>query len=184
MEERELVRACLRGDLEDFKGIVDKYGGPAMALAVNVLGNREDAQDACQETFIQVFRNLDRFDLERNFKTWLYTILYRKCLDQLRKRRRFRDAFARMSSQAECDSNPRAAAQKANPSPEEPPLSQNILRSLSPRERTVLCLWANEGYTAAEISQVLRCSSSTARVFLFNARKKIKTMMENKNVRL
>ncbi len=184
MDERELIRACLRGDMEDFKGIIVKYGGPAMALAVNVLGNREDAQDVCQETFIQVFRNLGRFDLERNFKTWLYTILYRKCLDQLRKRRRFRDAFARMSSEAERDLNPRAALQKANPSPEKPPLSQKILGLLSPRERTVLSLWANEGYTAAEISQVLRCSSSTARVFLFNARRKIKAMMENQDVSL
>ena len=52
-------------------------------------------------------------------------------------------------------------------------------RRLSPRERTALCLWANEGYTAKDISEVLACSASTARVYLFNARRKIKALLEN-----
>ncbi len=181
MEETDLIRACLRGDAEEFKGIVEKYGGAAMALAANILGNREDAQDVCQEAFIQAFRTLDRFNLGSRFKPWLFTILYRKCLDELRKKRRSREAFVRMWNEADAKSNPGA---DVDPSPERSSLSQKILDLLSPKERTAVCLWADEGYTAVEISQVLRCSASTARVHLFKARKKIKAVMEKKNVQL
>ncbi len=53
-----------------------------------------------------------------------------------------------------------------------------LLDRLSPRERLAAALWANEGLTAAEIAGVLGCSASTARVYLFNARRKIKALLE------
>ncbi len=73
-----------------FDGVVDIYGGQALALAINVLGNRQDAEDVVQESFIQVFRNLGSYDPGRSFKTWLLTIVYRRCLDMLKKKKRFR----------------------------------------------------------------------------------------------
>jgi len=95
MNDNQLVRECLLGEVEEFKKIVEKYRGKAMSLAMNVLGNREDAEDACQETFLQTFRNLDRFDMEKSFSNWLLSILYKRCLDQLRKRRRFFSFYKR-----------------------------------------------------------------------------------------
>jgi RNA polymerase sigma-70 factor, ECF subfamily len=184
MEDKELIQACLQGDLEAFKVIVDKYTAQAIGLAMNILGNREDAQDVLQETFVQAFRNMSRFDLGRSFKTWLYTILYRRCLDQLKKRRRFEEAFSKMKNEDKEELRTGTAVKCRNPSPDQQPLSQNILAHLSLKERSALCLWANEGYSAVEISRVLHCSASTARVTLFNARRKIKTMMENRNARL
>ena len=80
-----------------FDGIVDIYGGQALALAINVLGNRQDAEDVVQESFIQVFRNLGSYDPGRSFKTWLFTIVYRRCLDMLKKKKRFRAAFEKAS---------------------------------------------------------------------------------------
>ena len=53
MGDNELVAACLQGQGEEFRKIVDCYKGPVMALAMNILGNRQDAEDACQETFIR-----------------------------------------------------------------------------------------------------------------------------------
>jgi RNA polymerase sigma-70 factor (ECF subfamily) len=55
---------------------------------------------------------------------------------------------------------------------------------LNPKERISVCLWANEGYTSDEIASVLRCAPSTARVHLFKARRKIKTLLEEGNVAL
>jgi DNA-directed RNA polymerase specialized sigma24 family protein len=51
--------------------------------------------------------------------------------------------------------------------------------SLNPKERIALFLWANDGCTSEEIGEVLKCSPSTARVHLFKARKKIKSLLEN-----
>jgi len=173
MEDNELVAACLQGQGEEFRKIMDIYKGPVMALAMNILGNRQDAEDSFQETFIQVYRNLGRFDPQRSFKNWIFTILYRRCLDQLKKKRRFQIAFNKAKHETPRGTPPDTAGAGRGQ-----PLSKEILGRLNPKERIVLTLWANEGFTAAEISDVLRCSSSTARVYLFNARKKIKSLLE------
>lgn len=173
MEDDEAVAACLRGNGEEFREIVDKYKASVTALAMNVLGNREDAEDVCQETFVQVFRNLELFDARLSFRNWLYTILFHRCLDLLKKKRRFQ-ALAR---KVRNEPSERFSAPAYNPERKKQ-LCQDLLKHLSPKERTVLCLWANEGFTAIEISEVLRCSASTARVYLFNARRKVKILLE------
>ena len=147
-----------------------------MATAVNILGNRQDAEDVWQETFLQVFRNIERYDPSRSFKTWLLAITYRRAVDMIRKKRRFK-SFA---SRAVFEQAP--ALSGGNPHPADPePLPSALLGKLTHKERTALCLWANEGYTARDISGVLECSASTARVYLFNARRKIKALLENEH---
>jgi RNA polymerase sigma-70 factor (ECF subfamily) len=173
MEEEPLIYSRPGSDEDAFRTIVDAYTGAAMALAINLLGNRDDAEDVCQETFIQVFRRLDSYDRTRSFRTWFYTILYRRCLDHLKRRRRSRallrhierDPVVLSSTQPACSS-------------EAGGLPAGLLDRLKMRERTALCLWANDGYTAKEISEVLRCTPGTARVYLFQARKKIKKLLE------
>jgi RNA polymerase sigma-70 factor, ECF subfamily len=179
MDEQELIESCLRGRMEDFRMIVERYTAPAMALAMNVLGNRDDAEDACQELFIQVYRNLKSYDKERSFKNWVYTILYRRCLDHLKRRRRSAELVKKMSRET-------VPATPANPGHSSPDrsLPSELLEVLKAKERTALCLWANDGYTAREIGEVLRCSASTARVYLFQARKKIKKLLEQSDVSL
>jgi RNA polymerase sigma-70 factor (ECF subfamily) len=174
VDEKDIIDGCLRGSLAAEKAMVDAYGTLVLSVALNVLANRQDAEDVCQETFLQAFRHLDRYDRERSFKTWLLTIAYRRSLDMVRKRRRFREFAARARSEAA------AASERRDPGPATPAaLPSRLLESLSPRERTALCLWANEGYAAKEIAEVLACSASTARVYLFNARRKIKALLEN-----
>lgn len=177
MNEQETIDGCLAGDPLSQRAMVEAYGDLVLSVALNVIGNRQDAEDVCQETFLQVFRRLDRYDRARSFKTWLLTIAYRRSLDMLRKKRRFK-AF---SERARFE--PAAAGRGGNPHPAAPePLPSALLKKLSPRERAALTLWANEGLTAKDISAVLACSASTARVFLFNARRKIKALLENAHV--
>src|SRR5512136_1121920 len=85
--DNELVRSCLEGNMESYRTLMDRYREPAMALALNILTNFQDAEDACQEGFLRVYRNLHQFDLGRNFRNWLYALLANACRDQLRKRR-------------------------------------------------------------------------------------------------
>jgi RNA polymerase sigma-70 factor (ECF subfamily) len=179
MNEKQLILSCLEGEVEAFREMVDRYKSRAMALALNMLGNREDAEDACQETFIRVYSNLDKFDLQSPFRNWFYTILSNRCLDLLRKRRRFFSFFKKMEEEHTGNTSPQSFSSSRSQ-----PLAPKILEDLSPRERVALCLWASEGYSSAEIGQVMKCSPSTARVLLYKARKKIKSKMEKENVSL
>jgi RNA polymerase sigma-70 factor, ECF subfamily len=174
MDERGMVGDCLARRSGAYQRLAEAYGPLVMSVALNVLGNREDAEDVFQETFVQIFRNLDRYDPGRSFKTWLLTIVYRRSLDVIRKKRRFSDFASRARHE------PATFAGNPGPAPGGPgPLPSRLLENLSPKERTALCLWANEGYTARDISGVLACSAGTARVLLFNARRKIRALLEN-----
>jgi len=174
VNEREIIDGCLTGDPLSQRAMVEAYGNLVLSVALNVIGNRQDAEDVCQETFLQVFRRLDRYDRARSFKTWLLTIAYRRSLDMLRAKRRFREFSAKARFE------PAVVRGGEDPRPAGPePLPSALLKKLSPRERTALTLWANEGYSAKDISEVLACSASTARVYLFNARRKIKALLEN-----
>ncbi|MGZ7066236.1 MAG: RNA polymerase sigma factor [Candidatus Aminicenantales bacterium] len=176
MDGREIVAGCLKGATGSYEEMVEAYGPLVLSVAINVLGNREDAEDVVQETLIQVFKNLGRYDPGRSFKTWLLTIVYRRSLDMIKKKRR----FSEFASRAKFD----PAVVPNNPGPDHGrpvPLPSRLLTTLSPKERTALCLWANEGYTARDLSEVLGCSASTARVTLFNARRKIKALLENEH---
>ncbi|MGA2534095.1 MAG: sigma-70 family RNA polymerase sigma factor [Candidatus Aminicenantales bacterium] len=176
MDEREIVAGCLKGATGSYQEMVEAYGPLVLSVALNVLGNREDAEDVVQEAFIQVFKNLWRYDPGRSFKTWLLTIVYRRSLDMIKKKRR----FSEFASRAKFD--PAVVPNNPGPDPGGPvPLPSRLLTTLSPKERTALCLWANEGYTARDLSEVLGCSASTARVTLFNARRKIKALLENEH---
>jgi RNA polymerase sigma-70 factor (ECF subfamily) len=180
VEERALAERGLLGGGEEFRTIVDAFGPPLLALALNVLGNRQDAEDACQEAFLKAYFHRASFDVERSLKTWLMTILYRGCLDHIRKKKRFRSFAARAAWES-----PERLSGPPSPAPDGPrEIETRFLDLLSPRERTALSLWANEGYTADEIARVIDCRASTARVYLFNARKKIKAFLEKDHATL
>jgi len=67
-----------------------------MATAMTVLGNRQDAEDICQETFVQAYRHIASFDSGRDLRAWLYTILYRRCLNVIKKKKRLAGVLDRL----------------------------------------------------------------------------------------
>ena len=178
MSDSELVKNCLQGDMEAYRQIMDKYTGKAMALAINILRNREDAEDVCQEAFISAFQNLDKFDLQGSFRNWFYTMIYNRCIDKIRKKKRFFHFFARVKS-----SRPFT---QVNPEPTDSDsgwsLDKRYLKALSPKERLALFLWAQDSFAGEEIAAILKCSPATARVHLYKARKKIKAILGGENV--
>jgi len=176
MTDAELIKQCLQGEVEAFKKIMDRYNGKAMALALNVLRSREDAEDVCQDVFIRIYFNLDKIDPAQSFKSWFYAVLSNRCRDYLRKKYRFQKISSRLMQEAFSESKADRHFHFATPG-----LNKNLLHILSPKERIVLFLWAQEGYSGEEIASVLKCSPSTARVHLFKARKKIKSVWEKNN---
>ncbi len=83
-----LVDRCLSGHQPSFGELVHRFRGQVYGLCYRMLGQREDAEDATQETFLRVVRNLDRWDPERAFEPWLLTIAGNRCRTRLAKRMR------------------------------------------------------------------------------------------------
>ena len=86
-EDADLVRRCLSGDQRACRDLVRRYERPVYSVLMRVVRRAEDAEDLVQETFVKVFRALDRYDTERPFSAWIFTIASRLAIDHLRRRR-------------------------------------------------------------------------------------------------
>ena len=86
-EDADLVRRCLSGDQRACRDLVRRYERPVYSVLMRVVRRAEDAEDLVQETFVKVFKALDRYDTERPFSAWIFTIASRLAIDHLRRRR-------------------------------------------------------------------------------------------------
>ncbi len=81
------IEALRLGDRREFARLVDAYSGPLYRLALKMLGNPPDAEDALQNTFLKAFQHMDEFEGRSSLSTWLYRIASNEALMLLRKRR-------------------------------------------------------------------------------------------------
>ena len=84
----EVVQRFLDGDERAFAILVDRYEGRLRGFVQRIVGDRERAQDLIQETFVRVYRHLHRFDQDRKFSTWIFTIAGNLAKNELRNRSR------------------------------------------------------------------------------------------------
>jgi len=81
----------LDGDTAAFTTLVDRHAAACTRFATRMLGNREDAEDATQETFLRAYRSLARYEERQAFRTWLFQILINRCRTAaVRRQRRHR----------------------------------------------------------------------------------------------
>lgn len=85
--DTELVVRSLAQDHEAFGRLVDRYAPSIVNLAYRMVGNRTEAEDLAQETFLSAFKALPTFRSDAKFSTWLYRIASNKCMDWLRVKR-------------------------------------------------------------------------------------------------
>ncbi len=86
-EEYLLIDRILAGDRNLYATLVDKYKSYAYTLAMKVLGNRSDAEEAAQDAFIKAFHYLKGFNKQAKFSTWLYRIVFNTAISYKRKRK-------------------------------------------------------------------------------------------------
>ena len=172
MDDVELVARCRAGDQSAFESLVNKYQSSLLSMTWAILGNREDARDAAQQAFLAAFSNLAAFDHGRSFKNWLFAIACKDCLDMKRREKTRRVFIERLKGEARSAGDPGARPVRLEESEAFGPL----LGQLDRRERLALTLKMNEGYSASEIAQVIGCAESSARVYVFNAVRKFRTL--------
>jgi RNA polymerase sigma-70 factor (ECF subfamily) len=86
--DSEVVQSFLDGDQRAFGELVRRYDNRLINFVYRTVGDRERAQDLVQETFVRVYRHLERFDQSKKFSTWIYTIASNLAKNELRNRSR------------------------------------------------------------------------------------------------
>src|SRR6266850_66220 len=93
MDDAALIARVLDGDVEAFTVLIDRHYDDCARFAIRMLGNRHDAEDALQETFLSVYRALVRYQERQTFRSWLFRVLINRCRSVARQRRRRDDRF-------------------------------------------------------------------------------------------
>ncbi|GGL64493.1 RNA polymerase sigma factor SigW [Sporolactobacillus putidus] len=86
-KEKRLIRRVKKGDHQAFAELVDRYKNSVFAICLRMVGNRQEAEDLSQETFIRAYKHIDQFDNDRNFSTWLFRIATNLSIDSLRRKK-------------------------------------------------------------------------------------------------
>lgn len=176
MEDKEIISRCLSGEIEVFGLLVNKYQANILTMSWSILQNKEEAKDVTQEAFSQAYFNLIHFDKTKSFKNWLYSIAYRRCMDRKRREKVSAKYFKKVIKEEKFSSDDENKERRI----EDSETFSLILKKLNKNERTAISLKINEGYSAREIAEILDCAESTAWVYLFHAKRKLKDLLEEK----
>ena len=168
-DEPALVERVRRGEPAAFDALVTRYMRRAFAVGYRLLGNREDAEDLVQETFIAVLSKIDTFERGRAFSPWFFRILVNRGLNA-RKARALRTAADLPDDAAAGGASPERMAERA----ELQARLRAALDGLPERQRVIVELFELEGFGGAEIAEILEISDGTVRWHLHEARKTLR----------
>lgn len=172
---RELVKQCIVGDQSSMLELVDRYKGQVFGLCYRMLGQREDAEDAAQESFIRVLKNIHRWDPDRDFEPWLLAIAGNRCRTALAKRCR------RPAPQPLVDQLPDHAPdlQCARNLSEEVHLALQKLRA---EYRQAFVLFSDHEMGYAEIAETMDCPVGTVKTWVHRARRELIHLLRERGV--
>src|SRR5213079_3381767 len=145
-DELALVRAAKRGDMGAFEQLVKRYDRNIFRIAQHITQNREDAEDVVQDAFLKAYRNLEQFQGNSKFYTWLVRIAVNEALMKLRRRRSDKTVSLDEDVETEEGSMPREVADWS-PNPEQlygqsewSDILKKTIQGLPPGFRTVFVL--------------------------------------------
>lgn len=171
--ERRLVAQARNGDEDAARRLVDSHKDRLFAFVWRILRDHEESEEICQEAFLRAFSSLDSFLPEYRFSTWLFTIAYRLCLNQIRRKKALTgDVDFSNISTGEGDVCERLAE-----SEEARRLKDRIwdaVDELSVPQRAAILLFYREEMSCDQIAQTLEIPMATAKSHLHRARARLR----------
>lgn len=182
-EDADLIRRALAGDQRACRDLVRRYQRQVFSVLIRVVRRAEDAEDLTQETFIRMFRALDRYDPERPFTAWLFTIATRLGIDHLRRRRvpTLSLTIAEPGSTEERTldvEDPGLRPDEITSNAEEERRAQDLIDSLPEHYRIVVVLRHQQDLSYEEIAEALNMPLGTVKARIHRARALLKSRIE------
>jgi RNA polymerase sigma-70 factor, ECF subfamily len=183
----ETVRRFLDGEEEAFSRIVRAWEGKVYSLAWRMLGNREDAQDVVQETFLSVFKSIRSLRDPARFSTWLYRIALNHCRSRWRSRPPDLSLSEQIfESEGEEEGFPSGfpAATRSGEALETLDIIRKALAGVSEDHRTAIVLKEYIGLSLEEIASVMACPLSTAKSRLYHGLRDVQRNLKRMGIRV
>ncbi len=166
------MRAVQEGDRAAFGRLVERYLDEAHAIAMSIVRDRQDAEDAVQDAFIRALERIDHLSPGSPFGPWFYRVLRSTCLNLLRREKLRTHEQIPVSASAESDPEREASRRMRREEILE------ALEELPEMQRTAVALFDLEGYSHAEIADVLGIAEGTSRAHLHHGRRALEKLLE------
>jgi RNA polymerase sigma-70 factor (ECF subfamily) len=169
-DDAQLISSAQAGRLDAFEELVRRYRLPIYRIALRVLGDEADAEDATQDAFVHAWRSLAAFRSDAAFSTWMYRIVTNRCLNLLRARRRTEPLPASREAPASRPDRIVEARWQVED-------LKVAIADLSPEQRAAFVLRELEGLSYQEIADALELSVPAVKSRLHRARLEVLAAM-------
>ena len=176
MTEQSIIAGCLNNDSASQRELYNKYSPKMLSVSYRFAHNREDAEDMLQEAFIKIFSQIHTFQNKGAFEGWIRRIVVHTCINFLKKHKKFSEnvdiAYATTVYVKE----------ETIPSIMQAKQVVECIKILPLGYRTVLNLYAIEGFSHKEISNMLDIEESTSRSQYTRAKAMLETILIKKRI--
>jgi len=176
MTEEVILEGCLRNDSVAQRELYNTYSPKMLAVCFRYVHSREDAEDMLQEAFIKVFTQLRTFENRGSFEGWIRRIVVHTCINTLKKNKKFNESVDLIHAASI------SIREETVPAVVQVKQIVDCIRSLPIGYRTVLNLFAIEGYSHREIAQLLDIEESTSRSQFTRAKGMLEELLIKKNI--
>jgi len=183
VSDEELAARFARGDMAAFETLVNRYAKPVFNFALGFLGDSDEADEAAQRAFVQIYQSLPRARLDSPLKPWVYQIVRNKCIDLWRRRRGA--GLSLDDPPGDEDADARDVADPA-PLPDEiaersdlQHLLRRTINALPPNYRTAVTLRYVNELSFAEIGKVMGVPENTAKTYFQRAKKRLRDQLSD-----
>jgi len=174
----DLARRCRNGETRAWGELIKRFTPLVFGVCIRMLRNESEAEDACQETFMRVYRFFSRYDATRPIEPWLSRIAYNVCLQRLQRI----GGTPRGGTDPDMTSGPQTggeggAAENGIARKETASLLDEALSTLAAQDRAILHMHYWQGFTTAEVSEATDMPVNTVKVRLFRARNRLREFL-------
>lgn len=176
--EKELIEECRKGDLHNFRKVVEKTSPMVFSVAFRMLGDEDAARDIVQETLVTIWQKMAKIKTAGSFKTWVYRIAMNKCYDELRKQKRQNESRYDDQSWALISNHLSENGITELENQENAAIINLLTNKLSHKQKAVFILSELEEIPAGEIAEITGMSKSMVKANLYYARKNIESLLQ------
>ena len=176
MTEEAIIRGCLKNESSAQRELYNTYSPKMLSVCYRYAINREDAEDMLQEGFVRVFSQLHSFEKRGSLEGWVRKVIVHTCINILKKNKKFNESVDLIYA------NKIHVREESIPAIVQAKQIVECIRLLPMGYRTVLNLFAIEGYSHKEVALLLDIEESTSRSQFTRAKAMLEDILIKKKI--
>ena len=176
MSETALIEDCINNSAVAQRELYNRFSGILFAICYRYASNKSDAEDMLQEGFIKIFTKINSFENKGNFEGWMKKVIVHTCINYIKKNKKFGEIIY-LDNVYNLEIKEESIASRL--------LGKQVmdcLRSLPLGYRTVINLYAIEGYSHKEIGDILEIGESTSRSQYIRGKNVLESVLINRKI--